>query len=576
MTSQFLIDDDLTSDPRQIANGFNDFFADIGQNLANQISTSDIDPLTYLDTDSDQTIFLNPTDEEEVSSIIRTLKNSSPGWDSISSVVIKASFPSFLTPLTHLLNLSLNQGIVPKELKIAKVTPIFKSGDQTLFSNYRPISILPSFSKVLEKLVQSRLTSFLEASNLLHPYQFGFREKRNTTTALISITDKILQAFNNKKSLIGLFIDFRKAFDCVNHQILLKKLHKYGIRGIAANWIQSYLSDRRQYTTFHQTDSDQRQLTYGVPQGSILGPLLFLLYVNDLPKASNILSTYLYADDANCFIQTEDIQTGLMTLQSEITNITNWTTANKLTINTEKTHFVIFSLKLNQPNTQPLLLMQNHPLEQKPTTKFLGITLDSKLTFKNHIDSIRTKIAKSIGILCKAKRKLPNTVLKNLYHTFISPYLSYGIEVWGATCATYLSPLVRLQKKAVRIISHATFFAHTRDLFTTHEILPLITLYIKQVLIFVFKFVNFMLPPFVFENFFTPIRHSYQSRSISQNLLSVPYVRVNSVKSSIRSRGVHLWNLLHPLLNFHTCTSLSILKKRLHSHLLHNNVQLSS
>jgi len=416
--TDFTIDKNTTSDTQIIADSFNQFFSNVGANLASKISACTTDPCSYIQVNHTESLFLRPTDEEELTSTIKSLKDTCPGWDGLPMKVIKRSYNSFIIPLTHVFNLSLSQGQVPPELKLAKVTPIYKSGDDSSLSNYRPISILPALSKILEKIISSRVTAFINKHNILHPSQYGFREHRNTSMALISLHDLLSQTLQEKLSAIGLFIDFRKAFDCVDHNILISKLEKYGIRGTALRWITNYLLDRKQYTLFNSKQSSLRTVTCGVPQGSILGPLLFLLYVNDFPKASNNITTILFADDANCFTSGANITNIMQNLNTSLTNIYTWTKANKLTINIDKTHYILFTNN-REPKDLPDIIIDNTIIKRKHNTKFLGVMIDSKLSYKEHLLYIKPKIAKANAIISKAKRKLPLPTIKNLYYSFI-------------------------------------------------------------------------------------------------------------------------------------------------------------
>ena len=226
--------------------------------------------------------------------------------------------------LSHIFNHSLSSGIVPSHLKIAEVIPIYKAGDNTVLSNYRPISILPSISKILEKIMYTRLHDYISKNNILAPQQHGFRTKRSTYMAINDLYCKITYDQDNKLYTAGLFLDLSKAFDTLNHEILLQKLNKYGIRGLALSWVENYLSNRQQYVMFNQHVSKTENISCGVPQGSILGPLLFLLYINDLPKCSPTSHFIIFADDTNIVFSHSDPKCLEIMINKELVKIANW------------------------------------------------------------------------------------------------------------------------------------------------------------------------------------------------------------------------------------------------------------
>ena len=344
-TESFMIDDNLINDGNVIVDKFNEFFANIGTNLANKIPRSSKNASDFIDVDINNTIFLRSTDNNEIKTVIKMLKDSSPGWDNITASCLKNNHEILCPIITHLVNLSLTQGFFPNELKTAKVVPLFKSEDSSLFTNYRPVSILSVISKIFERIMHSRITEFIIENKIIYEYQFGFREGYNTTLALTTLVDKISCAVGNNELVIGLFLDFKKAFDTINHNILFDKLFKYGVRGLALDWLKDYLYNRNQFVIYNNSISSKKSITCGVPQGSILGPLLFLLYINDLPNCSSLLHYLLFADDTSLFISGKNINDLVHMMNNELSKITDWLECNRLSLNIKKTKFMIFSSK---------------------------------------------------------------------------------------------------------------------------------------------------------------------------------------------------------------------------------------
>ena len=398
-----------------MAKAFNDFFVNLGPNLAKKIPDSETEFHTFLKSRNSQSLFFAPVVEEEIKDIINNLNNKkSSGYDGVTNFLLKHIINEIISPLSYILNQSLFRGKVPQKMKIAKVIPIFKKGQKDSLNNYRPISLLTSISKVLERLVYVRSLKFLVNCNILSDSQFGFRKRHSTTHALLTFIDKVAHAIDDAKHTIGIFLDFSKAFDTIDHEILLYKLNHYGIRGRALDWFRDYLTERKQFVSINGHDSELKLISCGVPHGSLLGPLLFILYINDLQNSSQILSFICFADDSNVFFSHRDPQTPINIMNNELNLVQSWIQANKLSLNIEKTNFMLLSNSLRVlPNH---IRINDDNLCQVDTTKFLGLHIDKELTWKTHINYLSKILSRNAGILNKLK--------------FFSPVIFYRICIY--------------------------------------------------------------------------------------------------------------------------------------------------
>ena len=444
-----------------------------------------------------------------------------------------------ITPITHIINTSFATGIVPKELKTAKVRPLFKSDDPHSLNNYRPISILPILSKIMEKLVHKRIYDFLTNSNYLYEYQFGFRKSYSTELALIALNQNICTSFNQNKKVLGIFLDFSKAFDTVNFQILLDKLDYYGIRGTSLLWISNYLN-RTQHVMYQNVKSDDCVTKTGVPQGSILGPLFFLIYINDLYKVSNSCYPIMYADDSSLFFSGEDGNDLIQLANTELLKIYQWLNANKLSLNVKKSKYMLFSKSKRFENPSIPLLIDTHPIQRVKEFKFLGYMIDENLKWNSHIQYICGKVGKMLGILTKLQKSLNTNTLRTLYFTFIHTYLTNGLIVWGCADKTHLEPLIKNQKKAIRTITFSSCNAHTRDLFKQMNILPLPSLYESLVAIFMYKIYHNCHPPVICDIF----KKNLNKRNRQKHHYTIPHTKCKSLENSLAVQGPKLYNHL--------------------------------
>ena len=341
-------DNTIIESANEIANEFNNFFVNVGPNLAGRIEEQrDPEGLDErLIPMNPHSIFIDAVNEQDILNIVHKFKNKkSTDNTNIDMKIIKEIINPIVTPLTHICNLSFQTGIFPNKMKTAKVIPIYKSGDKQLLTNYRPISLLSQFSKIIEKLFVERLDKFIDKHHLLSKHQYGFRTNRSTTMAVVELVENISTSINKNEYMVGVFIDLQKAFDTIDHNILLKKLYRYGIRGIALSWLKSYLAERSQYVHLNGVESDTLPVTFGVPQGSVLGPKLFILYINDICEALEDLHCVLFADDTSLYCSGENLEHLLQVVENDLKTLKKWFDINKLSLNISKTKFMIFGNK---------------------------------------------------------------------------------------------------------------------------------------------------------------------------------------------------------------------------------------
>ena len=332
----------VLKESNKIANEFNQYFTDIGPSLSNQINAKH-NFKEYLHSPADSRLILQSIDEHKVMKFIEHLKNkTSTGTDGISNKLIKTAKNELIKPLTIIINQMLHTGIFPEPLKISKVVPLYKANDQMLLSNYRPIALLPSLSKIFEYVLLEQLTNYFVENNLLSPHQYGFRAKHSTELAALNIVDNLTYKLDSGLIPINIYLDLSKAFDTLLHDILLDKMSYYGVNGVAYNLLRSYLTQRQQIVEFDGFLSKSLDIKTGVPQGSVLGPFLFSIYINDLPVSTNLFKMIMYADDTTLFCDINNIQNLEITLNAELLKITDWLAANKLSLNASKTKFMVF------------------------------------------------------------------------------------------------------------------------------------------------------------------------------------------------------------------------------------------
>ena len=474
------------------------------------------------------------------------------GLYSFPTRILRSAKHIISQPLSLLINKSLENGVYPSKLKLAKVIPIYKSDDESDPSNYRPISLLSVFNRIFEKMMYYRLKSFLEQYNILHDSQYGFREKRSTEHALLDIINQIETNMGAGLYSCGIFIDLRKAFDTVDHQILLSKLHHYGVRGITNRWFSSYLLGRQQTTQIGANNTSKKEtILSGVPQGSVLGPLLFLIYINDISNSADQLKFYLFADDTHMLYADRNLKSLETMVNHELSNVYDWLIANKLSLNIKKSNFVIFRPRQKKLNYEVNLKVFDYQtntyisLERKNYVKYLGVLIDETLSWKYHIVHLASKISKTIGIIARLRHFVPLATLHHIYISLIQPYLLYGIVAWGRAAKTHRNKILLLQKRALRLMYFGDYKSHAVPYFLSSRFLPLDFLYFKSVAVLMHDISNNLSPPNIANLFISKASiHSYKTRSSSRGDYFVKPSRLDKQIKSFSRNGVKIWNKL--------------------------------
>lgn len=541
----------LKETPSDIANIFNYFFSNIANNLvetnSESITISDVEKNKFLyEPKCPNSIFLEPTDIFEIISIVKGLKNShSIGSDNISSVFVKKFINHFAHVLVHVFNLCLIHGIFPDALKIAVVLPLFKKGNHLDTNCYRPISLLNTFSKIFEKILKVRLMHFLNKYKIISDRQFGFRQKLSTEDALLEFLTPIYEETNNGKKVAALFVDICKAFDTVNHSLLLLKMENIGIRGVALSLFESYLKNRSQTVKIGQSFSEFRNISVGVPQGSVLGPILFLLYLGTIFKIQLKGKITAYADDMGLVYYGANSTDLEAQIAHDLRLMRLWFNLHEMVLS-PKTKVMFFDFSINHFSSRYITCHTTNcagvscsdlcfPIETVSEYKYLGLLLDHKLNWKSHVAHLKKALMIATRKLYILRFYASKEILRVLYFALIDSLIQYGITCWGGIYFENLKPVVILQKHIIRIINFKNRLSPSLPLFKLVKALPIRNLYIFKVLKIFFKRSGQI--SIVQNNF-------YKLRNNSRNVCSVPKPRTERYRRFFNCTAPFLFNKL--------------------------------
>ena len=552
-----------------IAESMNNFFCEIGKTLSDKIPQSS-NPL--LDNDYEVNpksvqFHFEPITVPQIEKVLGkfdTSKGSGP--DGLANFFIKIGLPVIAESLCDIFNLSLGTGVFPDSWKIARVAPVFKSGEQDDSSNYRPISVLPFLARLFEKMVYNQIYDFLIKNDLLFSNQSAFRLLHSVVTCLLASTNDWYVNMDNGKYTANVFIDLKKAFDTVDHDILLNKLLRYGIRDVEHSWFVSYLNNRQQFCKVNGALSHIKDVTCGVPQGSCLGPLLFLIYINDLPRALHNCKVTMYADDTSLSFASNNIDDLNQFMNQDLDCLKDWLQGNKLSLNVLKTHAMVVGSRpklkriSEEVSEQPSFFINGTQIETVERTKYLGVQLDCHLVWDEHIKGMRNKVSRALGFLKYAKKFLQQGTLSKMYRGIVEPHFRYCCSGWGCCGKTQIDALQRLQNRAARIVTNSSYHVSATGLIKKLGWPTISDIILSETATIMFKSTNSLAPEYLSELF---VKNSALNTMRLRNTeadLRVPLFKTANGQKSISFRGPKLWNQLSS--DVRLAPSLSTFKRR--------------
>jgi hypothetical protein len=499
---QLRIDGGLIDDKLMIAECMNEYFVNVGSNVSNNIlnrinrTEGELVNEFVMNEggDVDRGYSLIPITEYETMAIINSIRtDSAAGPDGVSAKILKIAKHHIVYPLTHMINISIGCGVFPRHLKEAVIIPIYKEGDCRDPCNYRPIALLNVISKIYEKAVNLQLIRYFEDNSKLSKSQFGFRTGKGTNDAIAEVTELLTGALDNREKCIGVYLDLAKAFDSVSHPILIKKLQNIGLSSSSLRWFESYLTERRQAVRINNITSQYLPVRWGIPQGSVLGPTLFIAYINDIIEFSSEGRVVSFADDTVLLFRSATWTGVFETAEGALNEIKILLDKSLLSLNAKKTKYMTFSMDVRQqPGDEQTIRLHECGrtsglcacvmLDRVNTYKYLGINIDNNLRWTNHVDILAGRIRRLIYVFRNLREILDGKKMKAIYYSLAQSRLMYGILGWGGMAKTNLHPLNVAQRALLRVMYRRPYGYPSDSLYLESAVLDVRQLYMRELL----------------------------------------------------------------------------------------------
>ena len=564
---KLLIDKFEVTGDQNIADEMNNYFCNVGKNIHSKLSNVSGHFNSYLKNKIKDTFFLSAVTEIDIHRELSKLnENKSSGPDNLKPKLAKLCKDQFVKPLTLLFNKSIKNAAYPSEFKLAKVIALYKKNSRMLPSNYRPISLLNCFNKILERVIYNQMMKFIDKHKILYINQYGFRAGFSTTLALIDVIDTIKFALDRNEYAIGIFLDLEKAFDTIDHNILLNKLEYYGFRGHVNTYIKSYLNNRKQYTRVNDKESKYQHICYGVPQGSTLGPLFFLLFINDIPNSMTNCVGKLFADDTSLILHHKNIDILIENAEISLKDISQWFKLNKLSVSLSKSTFLLFhNRQKNSCVNLQSLKVDNDYIPRCKHVKYIGLHLDENLSWNFHINELCNSLTKYFSVFYYIRNFANKRLATTIYYACIYSKISYGIEIYGTAGNAKLNKIQILQNKLMKLLTKRDYLEPTNQLHAELNILKVKDIHRHKTLQFVYNCISGNQIA-TFFNYFSTRETQNQLQLRNRNELNRRAIRTEIGRSTVQHTGATLWNDIPN--NVKESNSIHIFKNRLFNELV--------